>query len=189
LYIKQEIMESEGAGGVEAMDQDDDDIVLENVVTGGKLDPERGESESESSESVEDEGDERMEDRLDDPISAVRTLFEMEECVARAGVFIDKEGPTPVIKPALDNTQCGVYGGKRVMGRTGRRLVWLRLRRTRVFDAGRRPDTLQQQQLQPGESKECFKKFRHGGQLCDVPIGSTQCPGREGWQAGRLLSG
>jgi hypothetical protein len=33
-------LESEGTGEVEAMDQDDDDTVLENVVTGGMVEPE-----------------------------------------------------------------------------------------------------------------------------------------------------
>jgi hypothetical protein len=94
---------------VEAMDEDDDDIVLDNVVMGAATDRDAGgASESDYSESEEDEKDEEMEERPDDPIAAMRNLFEREEGLA--GADNDNVDPPIVIKPALDNRYFTVRG-------------------------------------------------------------------------------
>jgi hypothetical protein len=114
LYIKQEILEGENTV-VEAMDEDDDDIVLDNVVTGAAADPDAGAaSDSDYSESEEEERDEEMEERPDDPIAAVRNLFEREEGLA--GADNDNVDPPIVIKPALDNRYFTVKGLRKKTG-------------------------------------------------------------------------
>ena len=105
LYIKQEILESEGGGEVVDMDQDDEDVLLDNVVMGGTT---KGVdvSESGSSESEDGEEDEEMEETPEDPIVAVRNLYEREEGLAGGGTGQKEEVPLPVIKPVLDNRYC-----------------------------------------------------------------------------------
>jgi hypothetical protein len=104
LYIKQEILESEGGGEVVDMDQDDEDILLDNVVMGGMAGTEGViASGSGSSESEDEEEDEMMDETPEDPIVAMRNLFEREEGLARDGTGQNEEVPLPVIKPVLDN--------------------------------------------------------------------------------------
>jgi hypothetical protein len=115
LYIKQEVLESEVGGEVVDMDQDDEDVLLDNVVMGGTT--EGGTvSESGSSESEDGEEDEEMEETPEDPIVAVRNLYEREEGLARGGAGQKEEVPLPVIKPVLDNRYYAVRGLRKKTG-------------------------------------------------------------------------
>jgi hypothetical protein len=120
LYIKQEILESDGGGEVVDMDQDDEDILLDNVVMGGTAEgvtvSESGSSESEDKE----EEDEEMEETPEDPIVAVRNLYEREEGLARGGTGQKEEVPVPVIKPVLDNR----YAVRGLRKKTGHGKDW-----------------------------------------------------------------
>jgi hypothetical protein len=110
-------LESEGGGEVVDMDQDDEDILQDNVVMDGKAET-GGDiaSGSRSSESEDEEEDEMMDERPEDPIVAVRNLFEREEGLARDGMGQNEEVSLPVIKPVLDNRYYAVRGLRKKSG-------------------------------------------------------------------------
>jgi len=102
-------------GEVVDMDQDDEDVLLDNVVMGGTTEG-VDVSESGSSESEDGEEDEEMEETPEDPIVAVRNLYEREEVLARGGSGQKEEVPPPVIKPVLDNRYYAVRGLRKKTG-------------------------------------------------------------------------
>ncbi len=90
-----------------------------------------GASGSDYSESEEGEEDEEMEERQEDPIEAVRNLFEREEGLAGAGT--DDTVQPMVIKPALDNRYFTVKGLRKKTGLGCLRKWLLGFRESRNF--------------------------------------------------------
>jgi hypothetical protein len=90
-------------------------FLFSSCITVAAANPDAGAaSDSDYSESEEEEKDEEMEERPDDPIAAVRNLFEREEGLA--GADNDNVDPPIVIKPALDNRYFTVKGLRKKTG-------------------------------------------------------------------------
>jgi hypothetical protein len=109
-------LENEEGGEVVDMDQDDEDILLDGVVMGGTAETEGALESSSGSSGSEEEEDERMDERPEDPILAVRNLFKKEEGLAREGTGQNEEVTPPIIKPVLDNRYYAVRGLRKKSG-------------------------------------------------------------------------